>query len=241
MEKLWHLANRDAIRQRLADQKENNIKREEKAGIKKNYRQISHPQFFMTTSNSERPIATAPTAVQDQGGTIFSINSKVKSQAISPVEPVNPAVENIDHITADGELTIDDDQRPPTQEQTAASRPAAQTGGAHFSNLSIRRVNSMATTGFRVRQEVIPKQTRIVRNMKMRSNVERLSKPKQEYIPQNPYLYQEFRGLFSADFQEALSQCFDQDTLEKINKLGLEDLTSDKDTLDLIHQIRSSL
>ena len=38
-----------------------------------------------------------------------------------------------------------------------------------------------------------------------------------EYIPKDPYKYSDFRGLFSADFKDALINAFDQDILDKIN------------------------
>lgn len=41
--------------------------------------------------------------------------------------------------------------------------------------------------------------------------------PKVEYVPKDPYKYADFRGLLSADFKDALSNAFDQETLDKIN------------------------
>jgi len=51
----------------------------------------------------------------------------------------------------------------------------------------------------------------------LRKQVDSLSVPKNEYIPKDPYKYQDFRGLLSADFKDALSSAFDQETLNKIN------------------------
>ena len=41
--------------------------------------------------------------------------------------------------------------------------------------------------------------------------------PKSEYIPIDPYKYSDFRGLLSADFKDAISNAFDQETLNQIN------------------------
>jgi len=41
-------------------------------------------------------------------------------------------------------------------------------------------------------------------NHKIENLVNRLHSPKVEYIPRDPYLYSDFRGLLSADFKEAL-------------------------------------
>lgn len=60
--------------------------------------------------------------------------------------------------------------------------------------------------------------------MKLRKQVDRLSVPKTEYIPKDPYKYSDFRGLLSADFKDALVNCFDQDVLNKINQEDLEQL-----------------
>ena len=72
-------------------------------------------------------------------------------------------------------------------------------------------------SGFRVRSQVARKGTAIAKNYRIRKTVERLSVPKEEYIPQDPYKYSDFRGLLSADFKEAITNAFDQETLDKIN------------------------
>ena len=45
-------------------------------------------------------------------------------------------------------------------------------------------------------------------NNQIEEIVNRLHSPKMEYIPKDPYLYSDFRGLLSADFKEALTNCF---------------------------------
>jgi len=60
--------------------------------------------------------------------------------------------------------------------------------------------------------------------MKLKKQVDRLSAPKPEYIPKDPYKYSDFRGLFSADFKDALTNAFDQELLDNINKDDLEQL-----------------
>jgi len=45
----------------------------------------------------------------------------------------------------------------------------------------------------------------------------RLSCPKVEYVPKDPFLYSDFRGLLNADFKEALTNTFKQDDLNKLN------------------------
>ena len=54
-------------------------------------------------------------------------------------------------------------------------------------------------------------------NKQVESCVNRLSSPKPEYIPKDPYMYNDFRGLLNADFKEALMNCFSQDDLNRIN------------------------
>ena len=44
-------------------------------------------------------------------------------------------------------------------------------------------------SGFRVRSQVARKGTAIKKNYRLRKTVERLSAPKVEYIPQDPYKY----------------------------------------------------
>ena len=53
--------------------------------------------------------------------------------------------------------------------------------------------------------------------MRIRRQAERLSVPKVEYIPKNPFKFSDFRGLLTADFTEALVSAFDQETLDKVN------------------------
>lgn len=79
------------------------------------------------------------------------------------------------------------------------------------------RVNSQSQQGFRVRSHAVNQNQFLPKNMKLRKQVERLSVPKSEYIPKDPYKYSDFRGLLSADFKDALVNCFDQDVLNKIN------------------------
>lgn len=50
-----------------------------------------------------------------------------------------------------------------------------------------------------------------LRGKRVNKNIERLSSPKEEYIPKDPYLYSDFRGLLNRDYQKALSICFSQD------------------------------
>ena len=45
-------------------------------------------------------------------------------------------------------------------------------------------------------------------NTQLDQLVSRLHSPKIEYIPKDPYLYSDFRGLLNADFKEALTNCF---------------------------------
>ena len=45
-----------------------------------------------------------------------------------------------------------------------------------------------------------------------------MSVPKIEYIPKDPYKYSDFRGLWNADFKEALTNCFSQRDLNRINE-----------------------
>jgi len=54
-------------------------------------------------------------------------------------------------------------------------------------------------------------------NNQIEEIVNRLHSPKIEYIPKDPYLFSDFRGLLSADFKEALTNCFSQDDLNRIN------------------------
>lgn len=54
-------------------------------------------------------------------------------------------------------------------------------------------------------------------NKQIASVVNRLNSPKVEYIPNDPFLYSDFRGLLNADFKEALTNCFSQDDLNRIN------------------------
>ena len=65
--------------------------------------------------------------------------------------------------------------------------------------------------GFRVRSSVAKRSSHsgYIKNYKLRKQVDRLSVPKNEYIPKDPYKYSDFRGLLSADFKDALSSAFD--------------------------------
>ena len=54
-------------------------------------------------------------------------------------------------------------------------------------------------------------------NNQIEEIVNRLHSPKMEYIPKDPYLFSDFRGLLSSDFKEALTNCFSQDDLNRIN------------------------
>jgi hypothetical protein len=68
--------------------------------------------------------------------------------------------------------------------------------------------------GFRVRSQVAKSRGgNQIKNYKIRKQVERLSVPKTEYIPNDPYKYSDFRGLLCADFKEAIGNAFDQNTL----------------------------
>jgi hypothetical protein len=72
--------------------------------------------------------------------------------------------------------------------------------------------------GFRVRSQVAKHgRENHIKNYKIRKQVERLSVPKTEYIPNDPYKYSDFRGLLCADFKEAIGNAFDQETLNQIN------------------------
>ena len=79
-------------------------------------------------------------------------------------------------------------------------------------------MDQMKYSGFRVRSQVARGGTAVTKNYRIRKQVERLSVPKVEYIPIDPYKYSDFRGLLSADFKEALTNAFDQETLDQINQ-----------------------
>ena len=84
----------------------------------------------------------------------------------------------------------------------------------------------LSLLSFRVRSQTKTHRSTI-KNLKVKRTIERLSVPKAEYIPQDPYQYSDFRGLLSADFKEALINCYDQETLDKIN----QDHPADKNML----------
>jgi len=56
------------------------------------------------------------------------------------------------------------------------------------------------------------------KNMRIRRQVDRLSVPKTEYVPSDPFKYSDFRGLLSADYKEALAGAFKMEDLEILNK-----------------------
>lgn len=58
-----------------------------------------------------------------------------------------------------------------------------------------------------------------LRPKKFSKNIERLSSPKEEFIPNDPFLFSDFRGLLNRDYQKALSICFSQEQLNQINQL----------------------
>jgi hypothetical protein len=74
-------------------------------------------------------------------------------------------------------------------------------------------LNPMSTvTSFRVH----PKRGKTpgmssIENTRFKRHVNRLSQPKLEYIPRDPYMYSDFRGLLNADFKEALVEIFPQE------------------------------
>ena len=54
LEKNWHLANRELLRQKFVDRHEDNIKREAKAGVKKNYVAVANMSQKKRASMTER-------------------------------------------------------------------------------------------------------------------------------------------------------------------------------------------
>lgn len=103
--------------------------------------------------------------------------------------------------------------------------------------------NEFQISGFRVRSQVARKGTAVTKNYRLRKAVDRLSAPKEDYIPQDPYKYADFRGLLSADFKEAITNAFDQETLDKINSedQGVPEEQPSHETQVLIEKIKSSL
>ena len=54
---------------------------------------------------------------------------------------------------------------------------------------SLQATNMIYTSGFRVRSQVARRGTSVTKNYRLRKQVERLSVPKDEYIPKDPYKY----------------------------------------------------
>jgi hypothetical protein len=100
----------------------------------------------------------------------------------------------------------------------------------------------MSNTGFRVRSQFARVSSNgQIKNFKLRKQIERLSVPKNEYIPKDPYKYSDFRGLLSADFKDAISNAFDQETLDRINLEEVGNTEPNQETQVLIDKIKASL
>ena len=84
-----------------------------------------------------------------------------------------------------------------------ATSNCSQRGLSPQSNLA-----PCSALSFRVRSKSHQKRT-FLKNMKLRKQADRLSIPKETYIPKNPYEFSDFRGLLNADFKGALVNCYD--------------------------------
>ena len=67
----------------------------------------------------------------------------------------------------------------------------------------------IGTSKFKVRNHIVSRSSAIPKSIRIRRQVERLSSPKTEYIPKDPFKYADFRGLLTADYKEALMAAFD--------------------------------
>ena len=63
-------------------------------------------------------------------------------------------------------------------------------------------------TSFRVHPKRGKTPSMGIKNTRFKRQIDRLSQPKLEYIPRDPYEYSDFRGLLNADFKEALVEIF---------------------------------
>ena len=61
---------------------------------------------------------------------------------------------------------------------------------------------------FRVQKNIASLAKRKI-NQNQSRTCDRLSMPKDEYVPQDPFNYFDFRGLLNADFKDALVNRFD--------------------------------
>ena len=53
--------------------------------------------------------------------------------------------------------------------------------------------------------------------LKVNKHIERLAKPRESYVPNDPFKYSDFKGLLNYEYPDALSNCFSQNQLNLIN------------------------
>lgn len=80
----------------------------------------------------------------------------------------------------------------------------------------MRETNLSSPGFFRVRSQVNTQKS-LLKNQRLNRQMQRLSQPKPDYIPRDPFKYSDFRGLLNADYKEALAEVYDQNTLDLIN------------------------
>jgi len=79
----------------------------------------------------------------------------------------------------------------------------------NMSNMKSMNYEQIGMSKFRVNARRNARSCRYPKlNNQIEEIVNRLHSPKMEYIPRDPYQYSDFRGLLSADFKEALTNCF---------------------------------
>ena len=114
-----------------------------------------------------------------------------------------------------------------------------------------RNRNGKKTTGemedevrsptFRVQYKVAQMKTRGPRSKKLKQQIARLSAPKLEYVPKDPFKYSDFRGLLNADYQTALSHRFKQEDLQRINVELRNPGSPTQGSIDLMENVTNSL